>query len=243
MNSLHETGLTPGSSLDSLPEDGAVNTDFTTDSPAPASVPTGSGSDSWMSLDFLDELDDDFELMDFLPAAILEQHNEMISALENFRVAFNKDALDDQLVQHLQVPLIPRQYDTELLNILINIFMKHVSGSLSSLKDFQITTYTTVEQILAMAAVGELFVKERASVQLSKLLFTDASRVIYTKVCNSLSLFLRMPAKMPLCRTITTNTRPKPFLAFFKRSSSWTYLAFAHIISERLRSAKRITVH
>jgi hypothetical protein len=242
MNPLHETGLTPGSSLDSLPGDVTVNADLMTDSSAPASLPTGSGSDSWMSLDFLDELDDDFELMDFLPAAILEQHNEMISALENFRVAFNKDTLDDQLVQHLQVPLVPRQYDTELLNILINVFMKHVSGILSSFKDFQINTYTTVEQILAMAAVGELFIMERASVQLSKLLFTDASRVIYTKVCSSLSQ--NEPSlKTPSHRPIITNTRPKPSRAFFKRSSSWTYSAFAHIISERLRLARRITVH
>lgn len=90
----------------------------------------------------------------------------------------NGSRLDEQTTRWLQMPLIPRKYDTDMLNALLRVFLRHVSGTFLSFQDFSITSSTLPEQILSMASVGSLFVDFKGSSRVARMLFTDCNRML-----------------------------------------------------------------
>lgn len=101
---------------------------------------------------------------------------------------FDGVTLDEQAMKWLKMPHIPRRYDIQLLNRLLNVFIKFVGSQFMSFQDFRVTSETLPEQIIAMSAVGALFLKVRHSSRIARMLFTDAQRMLNKSVrCSSRS--------------------------------------------------------
>jgi hypothetical protein len=82
--------------------------------------------------------------------------------------------LDYETLKWLRRPVIPNHYDQEVLNILQNIFLKHVAHCFTSYSDYRVCQHTRPEQILAMAAVGALFCQAKDSSKMAMALYNDA---------------------------------------------------------------------
>lgn len=115
----------------------------------------------------------------------LEYFNELMCTPNNL-------LSDDSLVRWLNLPLIPRAYDLEVLNALINIFMRHASGVFSSFKGFCVHSSMLPEQLLAMAAVGALFCDVPGSSQIGRVPYTDSLRMVAAHVSRNM-LGLKVP--------------------------------------------------
>lgn len=89
---------------------------------------------------------------------------------------------DSQTSRWLQMSLVPRKYDIEMLNALLGVFLKHIARTFQSFENFEITSHTVLEQILAMAAVGSLFVTSKGSTRISRMLYTDCNRLLSNHV-------------------------------------------------------------
>lgn len=92
----------------------------------------------------------------------------------------------DQVARWLRMPLIPRRYDLNMLNPLLRLFIKYVAGTFKSFQGFSITSQTLPEQIIAMAAVGSLFVNVKGSSRIARMLFSDGNRMLHN--------FVRLPS-------------------------------------------------
>jgi hypothetical protein len=90
------------------------------------------------------------------------------------RVHENEPSIDSWLKQ----PFIPRTYDLELVNLLLNVFMEYVPATFKSFANFAITEFTLPEQVLAMSAVGALFSNIESSWKIARTLYGDASRML-----------------------------------------------------------------
>ena len=90
------------------------------------------------------------------------------------RVYENEPSIDSWLKQ----PFIPRTYDLELINLLLNSFMEYVPATFKSFANFAVAEYTLPEQVLAMAAVGALFSNIESSWKIARTLYGDASRML-----------------------------------------------------------------
>lgn len=75
-------------------------------------------------------------------------------------------------------PLIPRQYDTEVVEMLMHVFLRHVSGVFASFVDFTVSSYTLAVQPLAMAAAGALFSKCPGSAVVARMYYTDTQLML-----------------------------------------------------------------
>lgn len=109
-------------------------------------------------------------------------HTVVVKYFNELMSAPNDLLSDDSLVRWLNLPLIPRAYDLEVLNALINIFMRHASGVFSSFEGFCIHHSMLPEQLLAMAAVGALFCDVPGSSHIGRVLYTDSFRMVAAHV-------------------------------------------------------------
>ncbi|KAJ6443563.1 fungal zn(2)-Cys(6) binuclear cluster domain-containing protein [Purpureocillium lavendulum] len=144
---------------------------------------------TWMGTTFLPGLEDEYFALNsamlgspgdpFHPAADLDYLAELLQLDEP------GSRFDEQTARWLQMPLVPRKYDLEILNALLKIFLRHVSETFTSFRDFRITSHTLPEQILAMAAVGSLFVNLKGGPRISRVLFTDCNRLLNNFVSGS----------------------------------------------------------
>lgn len=75
-------------------------------------------------------------------------------------------------------PLIPRQYDLEILSVLIKIFHRHLDGTFSSYATVRACVRSHPTQELAMAAVGALFSDAPGSEIFARLFYTDSQRML-----------------------------------------------------------------
>ncbi|PNY25650.1 Uncharacterized protein TCAP_04415 [Tolypocladium capitatum] len=141
---------------------------------------------TWMSNTFLPGLGDEYFAFDdpmLVPPQDPSHHEDHLSHLVD--VLDLKDPssqVDEQTVRWLQMPFVPRKYDLDMLNALLKVFARHVSGTFSSFQDFEITAHTLPEQILSMAAVGSLFVNLKGGSRISRMLFTDCNRMLNNSV-------------------------------------------------------------
>lgn len=92
---------------------------------------------------------------------------------------------DEQTSRWLKLPLIPRKYDIDMLNDLLRVFMTHLPRTFVSFRGFEITADTLPEQVLAMAAVGSLFVDSKGSSRVARMLWTDCHRMLNNFVSYS----------------------------------------------------------
>jgi hypothetical protein len=115
------------------------------------------------------------------------------------RVHENEPSIDLWLKQ----PFIPRTYDLELINLLLNLFMEYVPATFKSFSNFAITDFTLPEQVLAMSAVGALFSNIESSWKIARTLYGDASRML-----------------------VANGTSPAKACSSFGVSSAQTHLAF-----------------
>lgn len=92
--------------------------------------------------------------------------------LENTRSS--SPILDYETLKWLRRPLLPNHYDQEVLNILQNVFLKHVAPFFTSYLNYRVGQHTRPEQILAMSAVGALFCQAKDSFKMARALYNDA---------------------------------------------------------------------
>lgn len=116
----------------------------------------------------------------------IQKHPDVVAAFENFTRFMRPNELDSQVQRFLQTPHIPRSYDLDLLNILINIFMRHISPMFRSFDGFRIDEHTLPEQILGAAAIGALFSSVPGNIKVARLLYADSSRMVHSNVSTSL---------------------------------------------------------
>ncbi len=141
---------------------------------------------AWMGTTFLPGLEDEYFALNGAMLASPDEQFHDEAGLEYLAELLQLDIpgsqFDEQTARWLRMPLVPRTYDLEVLNSLLNIFLRHVSETFTSFKGFAITSHTQPEQILAMAAVGSLFVNLKGSPRISRVLFTDSNRLLNNSV-------------------------------------------------------------
>ncbi|OAQ75033.1 fungal zn(2)-Cys(6) binuclear cluster domain-containing protein [Purpureocillium lilacinum] len=144
---------------------------------------------AWMGTTFLPGLEDEYFALNGAMLASPDEQFHDEAGLEYLAELLQLDIpgsqFDEQTARWLRMPLVPRTYDLEVLNSLLNIFLRHVSETFTSFKGFAITSHTQPEQILAMAAVGSLFVNLKGSPRISRVLFTDSNRLLNNSVAGS----------------------------------------------------------
>ncbi|UNI15371.1 hypothetical protein JDV02_001908 [Purpureocillium takamizusanense] len=144
----------------------------------------------WMSTTFLPGLEDEYFALNGAMLASPDYQFPDEAGLDYLAQMLQLDIpgskFDEQTARWLRMPLVPRKYDLEVLNSLLNIFLRHVSETFTSFKGFAITSHTQPEQILAMAAVGSLFVNLKGSPRISRVLFTDSHRLLNNSAAGSL---------------------------------------------------------
>ena len=112
----------------------------------------------------------------------------MTRLIKELDATYSKARESDQDIDAwLLQPLIPRKYDLELINLFLNSFTVHVSSTFQSFSNFDISNTTTPQQILAMAAVGALFVGGEDSSTIARTLYADAARMMAAVVGQFLS--------------------------------------------------------
>ena len=72
-------------------------------------------------------------------------------------------------------------YDSEVINILLNVARRHLSATFGIYADFVAGETTPHELCLAMAALGGLFCSIEGSVTIAKSLYNDARRIHFEK--------------------------------------------------------------
>lgn len=78
----------------------------------------------------------------------------------------------------LMRPLIPQQFDLELLELLLTSFQRHVSNVMISFTGPLVSQHTLPMQIIAMAAFGALFTGLPESYHVAKWLFAESQRML-----------------------------------------------------------------
>ncbi|KAJ9620382.1 hypothetical protein H2204_012292 [Knufia peltigerae] len=94
----------------------------------------------------------------------------------------------ERLDSWIKRPLIPRQYDIEVIDVLIRIFFRHVDKVFSSFTDYEVSVHTLPAQVLAMAAVGALFSNSAGSEIIAKLYYTDSQRMLTYLILDDCSI-------------------------------------------------------
>ena len=82
-------------------------------------------------------------------------------------------------------PFIARQYDIEVLEALIQVFLRHTEGTFASFQSFVISPHTIPAQLLAMAAAGALFSDCTGSATIAKLYYTDSQRMLTYNIVDA----------------------------------------------------------
>ena len=77
-----------------------------------------------------------------------------------------------------------QNFDRDVVNIFLSLFMRHVAPTFTSFMGFEINSGVTSEKVLAMAAVGGLFCASEGSLLMSKAMIGDSRRLAYARVIN-----------------------------------------------------------
>ncbi|KAH8692781.1 hypothetical protein BGW36DRAFT_27462 [Talaromyces proteolyticus] len=120
---------------------------------------------------------------------VITNPNNIMASFENFMRFIDPSEvlkLDAQVNRYLQTPHISRPYDLNLLNILLTIFMKHISPMFRSFDGFHIDSNTLPEQIIGASAIGALFTSVPGNMKVARMLYADCSRMVNSYVSRSL---------------------------------------------------------
>lgn len=137
------------------------------------------------------------------------KNTDIMAAFENYIRFMNPNEaskVDSQVQRYLQTPHIPRAYDLNSLNILINIFMRHITPMFRSFDGFRIDEHTLPEQILGSAAIGALFSLAPGSIKVARLLYADCSRMVHSYVGTSFDSYRTMSRLTVLLSALRSQT-------------------------------------
>ncbi|MCJ1477429.1 hypothetical protein MMC13_006100 [Lambiella insularis] len=108
-------------------------------------------------------------------------------ALQNLSETIASNApcsLSKQVESWLRLPLVPREYDLDVIETLNGICHRHLSPVFESFKTAAITENTLSAQLIAMAALGALFTSCAGKDAVARFLFTDSQRMVNQLLVN-----------------------------------------------------------
>ena len=162
-------------------------------------------------------------------SAVIDERTKALDTLKRelgtvYERVHNADpSIDSWLTQ----PLIPRTYDLDLLNLLLNLFMEYVPATFKSFANFVVVETTRPEQLLAMSAVGALFSTIESSWKIARTLYGDASRML---VANGSLLTKASPASCASLAQTHLAFEIFGFCSGHKRSNELTEAFHGHTI-------------
>lgn len=142
------------------------------------------GLPPWEDVDLSSWVMDDFAR----PFGSIEQDSELNisdkfdTAMQAFQQAVLPPSevsgfLQAQTEAWLSLPFIPRQYDIELLELLIGVAQPHLSTLFQCFKRVSPDQHRLPIEIIALASFGALFTGCTGDIEVGRLLFNDANRM------------------------------------------------------------------
>ena len=105
----------------------------------------------------------------------------MVNTYKNIRTA-ESSAHDNIPRSYSSEQVDNDRYDKDIVNVFLNLAVKHVSSTLAFLKGFTVSTDTRAELYLAVAAIGGLFCQVPGSYSVAEAMYHDSRRLLHNAV-------------------------------------------------------------